>query len=595
MLRRVEALVDNANDPNSINMRYNIIYNIIYIILTYYIKRVILSTLCDEFGEELVNLHKIELKEKAKERVIFRHEQQQQQLLGREGNAIYRYIYSYLIPRHGWELFCLFFSMYISKQMYSLENDQQQEQQQQEEEEGEEGDIQQQQQQQPTHDDGDDGVVQLDDDDDDDDNATSSRRSKKKRRPSRLKKKKKDSDAAPLSRRNRADDAPPAPGTAEGDVQGEPGAAGTGDYSAFFEDIVEDAPEGEDEEDEDGDFGGRKKKKRRAPRSEKKAGGGGGGKKKGKSASDDPIAAAPRKPLTAAEEVFKATSDALKNRKSRGVNEPSHEQVTGAAQQLVSEMLQAYEKDRECNERQEPAFQKSLMLDSVKAAVQKSYLSDPLVEAGLLAALAKWLAPLPDGSAPSITLRTGVLEVLRTLQVDWSEGTALGQLKSSQLGKAIMHMSRTDDVPATRKLASDMVEIWSRPIFTINDDWRQLAREEEKRGVSSPMARTSGTSKLTDLDTAYQREIQKRVDERRKKPNTRASLYTGIGVVATAGESGLLRRPPRQKTLPEGGDQAKFVMRVAEAASQVMAGIHHQDEVMRTVEKASNLPSSKKK
>ncbi len=52
----------------------------------------------------------------------------------------------------------------------------------------------------------------------------------------------------------------------------------------------------------------------------------------------------------AAEKIFRAASDAVKSRKSGGViTEPAHDQISSQAQELVREMSEAAQADREAN------------------------------------------------------------------------------------------------------------------------------------------------------------------------------------------------------------------------------------------------------
>lgn len=111
--------------------------------------------------------------------------------------------------------------------------------------------------------------------------------------------------------------------------------------------------------------------------------------KKGKGEDGEPRE--PAKPLSAAERAFKAASDSLKNRKSRGIVEPAQQELVDAAQKLVAAMELAAGTDREANENGQPAIARMRMMDEVKTAVGKAFMTDALIEANLLAALASWL------------------------------------------------------------------------------------------------------------------------------------------------------------------------------------------------------------
>ncbi|RZC80579.1 hypothetical protein C5167_043152 [Papaver somniferum] len=116
--------------------------------------------------------------------------------------------------------------------------------------------------------------------------------------------------------------------------------------------------------------------------------------------------------------------------------------------------------------------------------LSKKPLQLEFLDRGVLTLLKNWLEPLPDGSLPNITVRSGVLKILTDFRVDLEEFDRREQLKRSDLGKVIMFLSRSDEETAgNRKLAKDLVDKWSRPIFnksTRFEDTRKYLNDDDR-------------------------------------------------------------------------------------------------------------------
>lgn len=197
------------------------------------------------------------------------------------------------------------------------------------------------------------------------------------------------------------------------------------------------------------------------------------------------------------------------------------------------------------------------LLPRVEQALGKAYLAESLVENGLLQSVAEWLKPLPSGAAAPISLRQSLLRCILALPLDWSDGSLLTHLKRSQLGKAsslfassssshsfvqvVMHLYRTESIGAIKQTAEKLIEIWSRPVFAINDDWRTLAQEEARKQVASPLARPQ--SRLARQAEDAQQEIQRKARSPRFSHflSFFSSRWSRIASVPTRGRSCLTR------------------------------------------------------
>ena len=74
---------------------------------------------------------------------------------------------------------------------------------------------------------------------------------------------------------------------------------------------------------------------------------------------------------------------------------------------------------------------------------------------------------MPDGSLVSLSVRKGVLAGLLRLEID---ETVLGSLRSSGIGKYIKLLTlHKREVAENKKVATTLIEKWSRPIFRTSD------------------------------------------------------------------------------------------------------------------------------
>ena len=135
-------------------------------------------------------------------------------------------------------------------------------------------------------------------------------------------------------------------------------------------------------------------------------------------------------------------------------------------------------------------------------------------------------------------------------------------------------------------MAERLVELWSRPIFTLNDDYKTLAQVDAHRVDRGQAAPSAAAAARQALAAERAREVQERVDAARLHPNTRAQLpYAGEA------ELGRLMQRPAAKRKEEGETRR----RVAENAHAVLASHHMVDEVARYVTNRTGVVLSKKK
>ncbi|PAA84726.1 hypothetical protein BOX15_Mlig004680g2, partial [Macrostomum lignano] len=144
--------------------------------------------------------------------------------------------------------------------------------------------------------------------------------------------------------------------------------------------------------------------------------------------------------------------------------------------QVVYEMLEAAQSDRELMKSGRPATKKMKLLPKVVSLLTKADVVSSLSDSAMLSAITEWLAPCPDGSLPSLQIRETLLRMLETIPGIDSDGLA-----SSGLGKAVMYLYKHKRESRPNKIiCGRLINTWSRPIFQLTDNYSTLTKEERE-------------------------------------------------------------------------------------------------------------------
>ncbi|KAJ3693697.1 hypothetical protein LUZ60_009177 [Juncus effusus] len=205
----------------------------------------------------------------------------------------------------------------------------------------------------------------------------------------------------------------------------------------------------------------------------------------------------------------------FKGGKRKKKSEKSPEEIAEIVENLMAELEVAAEEDAEFNRQSKPAINKLRKLPLLLDVLSKKKLQQEFLDHGVLTLLRIWLEPLPDGSLPNMNIRSAILKLLSDYPIDLEIDERREQLKKSGLGKVIMFLWKSDEeTTANRKLAKELVDKWSRPIFnksTRFEDMRSYDDERERapyrRPSKKPMARQAGLeSRDDDLDLSQGRK-----------------------------------------------------------------------------------------
>lgn len=195
--------------------------------------------------------------------------------------------------------------------------------------------------------------------------------------------------------------------------------------------------------------------------------------------------------------------------KKRKKAEKSAAEIALVVEHLMAELEVTAEEDAELNRQSKPAVNKLKKLPLLIEVLSKKQLQQEFLDHGVLTLLKNWLEPLPDGSLPNTNIRAAILKILTDFPIDLEQYDRREQLKKSGLGKVIMFLSRSDEeTTANRKLAKDLVDKWSRPIFNKStrfedmrnyDDERIPFRRPTKKSVNQATGLESRDDDLDDL------------------------------------------------------------------------------------------------
>ncbi|VFQ96829.1 unnamed protein product [Cuscuta campestris] len=196
--------------------------------------------------------------------------------------------------------------------------------------------------------------------------------------------------------------------------------------------------------------------------------------------------------------------------KKKKKNEKSAHEISLLVENVMAELEVVAEEDAELNRHSKPAIIKLKKLPLLTDALSKKQLQQEFLDHGVLTLLRTWLEPLPDGSLPNINIRAAILKILTDYPIDLEQYDRREQLKQSGLGKVIMFLSKSDEeTTANRKLAKDLVDKWSRPIFNKSTRFEDMKNFQEERAayrrppVKKPINKASGMqSRDDDLDLA---------------------------------------------------------------------------------------------
>ena len=198
---------------------------------------------------------------------------------------------------------------------------------------------------------------------------------------------------------------------------------------------------------------------------------------------------------------------------------------------FLARLKAAAEMDIDLIRASKPAIEKLKMLPDLSKKLHNSTNSCKveLVRKDLLTTLRIWLEPLPDNSLPSLQVRTTILQLLPLLPINPQRD----ELKKSGLGKVIMFLAHhPGETIANKKMATQLVEKWSRDIFNISDDPEDLGKMKKREMNQKIAARKKSELGEVDKNQAIEHQpinipvherIIHKLNRLKKRPKTESS------------------------------------------------------------------------
>ncbi|OVA16522.1 Transcription factor IIS [Macleaya cordata] len=188
--------------------------------------------------------------------------------------------------------------------------------------------------------------------------------------------------------------------------------------------------------------------------------------------------------------------------KKKKKTEKTAAEIALLVEHLMAELEVTAEEDAELNRQSKPAVNKLKKLPLLTEVLSKRQLQQEFLDHGVLTLLKNWLEPLPDGSLPNINIRSAILKILTDFPIDLEQYDRREQLKKSGLGKVIMFLSKSDEeTTANRKLAKDLVDKWSRPIFNKSTRFEDMRSIDDERVPYRRPSMKKRVTKATELDS----------------------------------------------------------------------------------------------
>lgn len=153
-------------------------------------------------------------------------------------------------------------------------------------------------------------------------------------------------------------------------------------------------------------------------------------------------------------------------KKGRKARQESDDELQMAVDDMIARMDAAAEEDRAQFAAGRPAFQKLKLLRQVEDFLVQVKYHEMFISTGGMDMLAKWLEPYPTGALPSEKMRGALLRLMLLMPIDTAHEGVKNLLAKSGLGKQVMFYYKCSaESHANRRMAKELVERWSRPIF----------------------------------------------------------------------------------------------------------------------------------
>ncbi|ODV61893.1 transcription factor SPN1 ASCRUDRAFT_75150 [Ascoidea rubescens DSM 1968] len=215
------------------------------------------------------------------------------------------------------------------------------------------------------------------------------------------------------------------------------------------------------------------------------------------------------------EKLDAAVQSLSKKKKRKKIDSVDLEQQQDAKiERLKNEMAYAAEQDEAALNNKIPATNKLLLLPKVKEILLRADLADSILDNNLLAAIRKWLEPLPDASLPAFEIQKCLFDSISKLPIKTIH------LQESGLGKVMLFYQKSKRVePSLKRQADRLVGEWTRPIMNKSDSYKNKTIQKVDFDINKFLKRkfASQNSNQNSLSKSMQNKSTASNDKQNRK------------------------------------------------------------------------------
>ncbi|KEG02024.1 IWS1-like protein, putative [Plasmodium vinckei vinckei] len=172
--------------------------------------------------------------------------------------------------------------------------------------------------------------------------------------------------------------------------------------------------------------------------------------------------------------------ESLKSKRKK-VQKISEDDGLQYCENVLNQMILMHEQDMQNVKEKKPATAKLQIIDEVCKILTKPKWKPFFMKLNIYHVLALWLMPLPNNTLPNFTIRTNLLKVIHQLPI------TIKSLRGSQLGKIMTFLhTHKDETEENKKIIKSILQNWMGPIIGINSNYKQFAKERQKRILENP-------------------------------------------------------------------------------------------------------------
>jgi transcription factor SPN1 len=150
------------------------------------------------------------------------------------------------------------------------------------------------------------------------------------------------------------------------------------------------------------------------------------------------------------------------------------------AKDFLSKMELAAEEDELAVKERRPATKKLAMLPEVLDMLARRDMMRLLLDFDVLSVCRRWVQPLPGGALGNVTVRQRMIDAIGSMTGE--QGITPNDLKRSDFGKVVMALyMHPSETPAMKRKLKELIEQWSRPIFSKSGNMKDLEHAQASR------------------------------------------------------------------------------------------------------------------